>query len=236
MVIIIVLDVTLHSSPSGPTYQTATWITFQCSATGGSDLYKFKWRVYCSSSGVLMYESLAGSDTTFRVKSTPPSCYDRVECVAEDTVLSLSGSYSITITSVRGELIARREQYQMHFFSLGVGIFANNNPVSNNSVVMADSNNQIGTIYCSSGSMSSNIGQWIAPNGQVVTQTDSLLTVVHGGGNFPGYVGLQLRPNRSLSVFDEGIYTCTIPDENGVQKILLIGLYRYGYHGMYITH
>ena len=117
------------------------------------------------------------------------------------------------------------------YILLGVGILANDNPVSNNSVLLADRNNQIGTIYCSSGSRGSNIGQWTAPNGEIVTQTESLLTVVRGGGNFPGYVGLQLRPNRTLSVYDEGIYTCTIPDENGDERTLLIGLYRYGYYG-----
>ena len=37
------------------------------------------------------------------VKSTPPLCYDIVECVVEDTVLPASGSASIVITSVTGE-------------------------------------------------------------------------------------------------------------------------------------
>ena len=49
-----------------------------------------------------MFESAAGSDNSFRIKSTPPVCYDRVECVAEDTVLPLSGSGTVSITSVTG--------------------------------------------------------------------------------------------------------------------------------------
>lgn len=55
--------------------------------------------------------------------------------------------------------------------------------------------------------------------------------MVHGGGHFPAYVGLQLRANRSLSLFDEGIYTCIIPDENGVQRTLHTGIYRHGFLG-----
>ena len=119
--------------------------------------------------------------------------------------------------------------------TLGAGIFANNNPVSNNSVLLADSDNQIGTIYCASGSHSSGIGQWIGPNGATVMRSGSFLTVVRGGGHFPSYVGLQLRTNQSLSMFDEGIYTCIIPDENGDQQALHVGIYRHGFYSMLVT-
>ncbi len=118
---------------------------------------------------------------------------------------------------------------------IGVGIFANNNPVSNNSVLLADRNNQIGTVYCSSGSQQSTIGQWLAPNGAVIPQSGGSLSVVRGGGNFPAYIGLQLQANQSLSVLDEGTYTCIIPDENGLQRALHVGLYRYGFYGNHFT-
>lgn len=98
------LTVSLTSTPSGPTYQAATWVTFLCSASGGSGLYGYKWRVHCASTGVVIYESLAGPANSFRIKSTPSLCYDRVECVAEDTVLPLTGSTFATITSVTGTL------------------------------------------------------------------------------------------------------------------------------------
>ncbi len=118
-------------------------------------------------------------------------------------------------------------------FHIGVGIFANNNPVSNNSVLLADRNNQIGTVYCSSGSQQNTIGQWLAPNGAVIPQSGGSLSVVRGGGNFPAYIGLQLQANQSLSVLDEGTYTCIISDENGLQRALHVGLYRYGYYGIF---
>lgn len=111
-------------------------------------------------------------------------------------------------------------------------MFANDNPASNISTVLADRNDQIGTIYCSSGSQAGSIGQWFAPNGMEITQNGgSSFTVVLGGGNFPSYVGLQLKSGRSLSVYDEGVYTCVIPDENGIQQSLHVGLYRHGNYG-----
>ena len=122
----------------------------------------------------------------------------------------------------------------MWFFydCLGVGLFANDNPASNISTVLADGNNQIGTIYCSSGSQANGIGQWFAPNGDEITQSiGSSLTVVQGGGNFPSYIGLQLKTGRSFSRLEEGVYTCVIPDENGVQQISHVGLYSQGYSG-----
>ena len=56
---------------------------------------------------------------------------------------------------------------------------------------------------------------------------------MRGGGNIPSFIGLQLRAGWSFSESDEGIYTCLIPDENGVQQVLQIGLYLHGYIGEY---
>ena len=113
---------------------------------------------------------------------------------------------------------------------IGVGLFVNDNPASNISAVLADGNNQIGTVYCSSGSQTNGIGQWFAPNGAEITQNSGgSFTVVRGGGNFPSYIGLQLKTGRSFSVLDEGVYTCVIPDENGVRQTLHVGLYSRGY-------
>ena len=37
----------------------------------------------------------------------------------------------------------------------------------------------------------------------------------------------------SFSLSDEGIYTCIIADENGTQRTLYVGIYRYGFNGEY---
>ena len=121
------------------------------------------------------------------------------------------------------------------FFIIGVGIFANNKPVLNNTAVLADNNNQTGVIYCNSGSKVANIGQWFSPSGVEITQNSGgTFTIVRGGGIIPSFIGLQLKAGRSLSTSDEGIYTCLIPNENGVQQVLQIGLYLNGYIGEYL--
>lgn len=121
------------------------------------------------------------------------------------------------------------------FFIIGVGIFANNNPVLNNTAVLADNNNQTGVIYCNSGSKIAGIGQWFSPSGVEITQgSGGTFTAVRGGGNIPSFIGLQLRAGRSFSASDEGIYMCLIPDENGIQQVLQIGLYLRGYIGEYL--
>ena len=112
--------------------------------------------------------------------------------------------------------------------SVGVGIFANNNPAANNSVLLADRNNHIGTIYCSTGSHMNNVGQWFSPDGSLIETNNDRFSVVHGGGYFPAYAGLQLKSGRRVTEFDEGIYTCVIPDKNDVEQRLLIGIFRYG--------
>ena len=107
-------------------------------------------------------------------------------------------------------------------------MFANDNQAPNNSVVLADSSNNIGTIYCVSGSRISGTGQWFAPNGVEITESSSSsLTIVRSNGNVPAYAGLQLKPGRSVTTNEEGIYTCVIPDERGLQRMLFVALYRY---------
>ena len=123
----------------------------------------------------------------------------------------------------------------MLFFTscAGVGIFANDNPVFNNSATLADSSNQIGTIYCTSGSNDSSNGQWFSPDGTEITASSAVsLSVVHGGGTFPSYAGLQLNSGYSITTSEEGVYTCVILDENGIEQTVYVGLYRYGFQSM----
>ncbi len=105
-------------------------------------------------------------------------------------------------------------------------------PVPNNTALVADVNNQIGTIFCSSGSRVTNIGHWLAPNQTEITESSSgSFTAIRGGGNFPSYIALQLKSGSSIAEEDQGVYTCIIQDEDGVQQILYVGIYRYSYYG-----
>ena len=117
----------------------------------------------------------------------------------------------------------------------GIGIYANNKSVPNNSIVLGDRNNQIGTVYCCSGSFEANIGLWTGPDGSEITErSGGAFSVIQGGGGgsivYP-YIGLQLRPGYNLTELSEGIYTCTIPDERGVSQSLNIGIYSHNFEG-----
>ena len=62
--------------------------------------------MYCSSTNTLIQETVAGPQTVFRMKSTPSTCINQLECVAEDMILPLSGSISVSVVTVTGiELI-----------------------------------------------------------------------------------------------------------------------------------
>ena len=104
---LIALPVILNSTPVGPSFPAATWITFDCSTSGdsGSGVYTYVWNVYCSSSMELVYQSSAGSATSLQIKSTPTECFDVIECVISDTILPASNRSSVTISDVTGESV-----------------------------------------------------------------------------------------------------------------------------------
>ena len=115
-------------------------------------------------------------------------------------------------------------------FNAGVGIFAGEHPVPNNSAVLADMDGHVDPVYCSSGSHIPGIGRWLAPDGTEVTgASSSSFSIFHGGGNHPSYIALQLKTNELLKQGDEGIYRCVILDENNKTQILYTGIYLHDY-------
>ena len=72
-------------------------------------------------------------------------------------------------------------------------------------------------LNCISASRSADIGQFIAPNGNDITN-DSSVTI--GDGSDPGHVSIQLQSGG-----EEGVYSCVIPDENDVEQYLHVGIY-----------
>ena len=104
--VILQLDLTviLSTDPSGPDYPAGVWISLTCQTYGGSGTYAYRWRVYCSSTGALISESEPGTSNTFRVKSTPPVCSDKIECVVEDGETLSAASTTLTISPVVGKM------------------------------------------------------------------------------------------------------------------------------------
>ena len=98
------LTVILSTDPSGPDYPAGVWISLTCQTYGGSGTYAYRWRVYCSSTGSLISESEPGTSNTFRVKSTPPVCSDKIECVVEDGETLSAASAMLTISPVVGKM------------------------------------------------------------------------------------------------------------------------------------
>ena len=78
-------------------------------------------------------------------------------------------------------------------------------------------------VWCQTAMNVSKIGSWQLPNGSTVTNNLNA-TPIHMA-NWPGQVGLlRVTPGPIGDVNSpyQGMYTCTIPDENGVNQTLVV--------------
>ena len=113
----------------------------------------------------------------------------------------------------------------------GVRLYGGYNNISylNNSMIPANhfyednqNNDSLNdTLWCQSTKNESDIGVWYFPDSKQVStiNVSSPLHSVH----MSGQIGLYYR-DFSIAI-DEGIYTCTIPDEYNVTQTLVIALY-----------
>ena len=74
-------------------------------------------------------------------------------------------------------------------------------------------------LWCQSAMNVSDIGSWQLPNGSPVSD-DLEFDPIHMA-NRPGQVGLLRREGLYNSPY-KGMYTCTIPDEKGVNQTLVV--------------
>ena len=91
-------------------------------------------------------------------------------------------------------------------------------------------------VYCHSSSYMPNIGRWISPKGEDITNnhTDQFSIRFDNGPDSPSFSILQLQELvTSLSPADQGIYSCITYDSRGFQQILNIGIYPAGYPGVF---
>ena len=106
----------------------------------------------------------------------------------------------------------------------GVGL------LGNNTIVTADTDQTISDLQCSSGSTVPNVGHWIAPNGNDVTNsTVDPFHVIQGDERDPGSLIIQQATGHIITNSLQGVYTCILPDENGMQSYLHVGIYRNGF-------
>lgn len=115
--------------------------------------------------------------------------------------------------------------------ALGVGIhYIGLGPLDNNTLVVVDSDQTIGDIHCASGSSLANVGQWIGPTRNDLTNsTVDPFNVLLGDERDPGSLVIQQASGHVITNSFQGVYTCVMPDEVGVQKYLHVGIYRNGF-------
>ena len=80
-------------------------------------------------------------------------------------------------------------------------------------------------IWCQSALNESMIGVWYLPNGSPVSTQSGASPLESYNTNVIGQVGLLRR--GGLASF-EGLYSCIIPNENGLNQTLYVAVYRDG--------
>ena len=125
--------------------------------------------------------------------------------------------------------------------SAGAGIYASiaatqydDQPIANNGLIIALSSGSDSLRFdCVSNSSQSGVGDIIGRDGTMLTNGAPLA----GGSTWmvvnpfsrPGV--LCVRATGVLTAGDQGIYTCTIPDDSGNTIDLNVGLYPHGFNG-----
>lgn len=105
--------------------------------------------------------------------------------------------------------------------------------LENNTVIIADPNGIVDDLHCSSDSKVANTGQWISPNGVDVTNNTVLpFEVTVGNEQDPGSLLIHQRNGHILTRSFQGVYTCLVPDADGVQQYLSVGIYQNGFNSM----
>lgn len=94
----------------------------------------------------------------------------------------------------------------------------------NNSLIVAGVDNRISEFRCLSGSSSSGVGQLISSAGEDITFLHSDQFLVRKGQRYdPGTV--HVRRVAPLTRDEQGVYTCRIPNEEGVTLDVNVALY-----------
>ena len=119
----------------------------------------------------------------------------------------------------------------MLFFPLGAGIYSSSahKALMNNSLIKADSNQQLGEFSCMSGSKQDGVGHFFGRDGKDITyKSGDPFHVSVGGKRNPGLI--QVSSYRTLYASYQGVYTCRIPDETDNLVDINVGLYRYEFN------
>ena len=99
-------------------------------------------------------------------------------------------------------------------------------PIANNGLIIARSDDRL-RLFCVSNSSQSGEGMITGRDGNTLTSSNSDW-FVNRGGNIPGFIRAT---TSTFTASDQGIYTCTINDDNGNVMIFNVGLYLTAFSG-----
>ncbi len=108
----------------------------------------------------------------------------------------------------------------------GVGLWGSSEPLPTNAAFTADSSGQISSIACHSAARGTILSQWVGPSGTDITfdLTDEFAIEFHTG-SYPSYSSFKLNDGESFASDNQGVYSCIVADENGLEHMLNIGVY-----------
>ena len=115
---------------------------------------------------------------------------------------------------------------------IGVGIsYDRVGTLQNNTFITTDSSGMIGVLQCISGSLQPNVGRWISPSGQdITTSIIDPFEVQVGDQSSPGSLNIRQASGHSITTSFQGVYTCIIPNERGMEEYLHIGIYSHTFN------
>ena len=120
----------------------------------------------------------------------------------------------------------------------GAGFWGTSNLLYNMSAFQASANGDIGTIYCHSSSNNLNVGQWISPEGVDITSNhlDPFSIQFRSGSGYHSYNTFQLldRLAQPFTTSYDGVYSCIVPDDQGIMQTLHIGIYSNEYSSKHL--
>ena len=112
---------------------------------------------------------------------------------------------------------------------IGAGFWGTSTFIFNLTAFIANSNGDIGTIYCHSSATSANVGRWISPLGLDITNnfTDPFSIQSSSGPGYFSYSTFDLLDPiaQPFTTTYDGVYTCLVPDDQGIMQTLHIGLF-----------
>ena len=155
-------------------------------------------------------------------------------CIVSESGRPDSGNSDDFTVTVVGELMCTITKFDITFdIMIGAGIYSYEaapgfvRPIANNGLIVSDSTGQLRLECVSSQSA---LGVITGLDGNTLT-TAGIWRVSHPYDR-PGVRRLRTNDDTPLTAVDQGVYTCTVPDNNDNQIVINVGLYPTGFSGV----